>query len=175
MPNWALLLIRVVLSSAFSALITWIGWKLGQRSWALVAFLVSVPVVGFAIARPLIELSHEGLTWLRHSPLHEWEGSYYEFAGVHVRVYELDGRLWFGAPDVIKALGLQASPALMLSQNLRGCRKLSGTGIACLTVEAAEKLVLDHAAPEGARFVNWMRREVVTPWERKRSGALAAR
>ncbi len=175
MPNWALLLIRLALGVTLSVAMTWIGWKLGQKPWALIAFVVSVPAIGIAIARPLVELTHEGFSWLAQHPLKEWEGNYYEFAGVHIRVYELDGRLWFGAPDVIKALGIQASPALMLSQNVRGCSKLSGTGIACLTAEAAETLVLAHAPQDGARFVNWMKRDVVASWERKRSGALAAR
>ena len=165
MPNWALLLVRLVLSVSLSVAMTWIGWKLGQKPWALVAFLASVPVMGIAIARPLVELSHEGLSWMSQHPLKEWEGDYYEFAGVHVRVYELDGSLWFGAADVINAVGIQASPTLMLSQNVRGCRKLPGAGLICLTAEAAEKLVLEHSAPEGGRFVNWMKREVVMPWE----------
>src|SRR5258708_21539216 len=172
MPNWARLLIRVVLSLGLSALVTWIGWKLGQKSWALIAFVCSVPVVGFAIARPLIELSHEGLTWMRHSPMSEWEGSYYEFGGVHIRVYELDGRLWFAGADVIKAVDVQASPNLLMTTNPRGCREIPGTGLACLTAEAVEELLLAHAPPEGGRFINWMKREVLMPWERKRSGAL---
>ena len=175
MPNWALLLIRLVLSVGLSALVTWIGWKLGQKAWALVAFLFSLPVIGFAIARPLIELSHEGLTWMSRSGLRAWEGNYYEFAGVHVRVYELDGQLWFAAADVIKAVEIQASPRLLASTKARGAREIPGAGLVCLTVEAVEELLAAHSPSEGGRFINWMRREVVAPWERKKSGALAAR
>src|ERR1700687_2274127 len=129
MPNWALLLIRLVLSVGFSALVTWIGWKLGQKSWALIAFICSVPVVGFAITRPLIELTHEGLTWLWHSPMREWEGSYYEFGGVHIRVDELDARRWFAPAGVIKAVDVQANPRLLMTTNPRDCREIPGTGL----------------------------------------------
>jgi len=175
MPNWARLLIRVALSFGLSALVTWIGWKLGQKSWALIALVGSIPVVGFAIANPLIELSHEGIAWMWHSGLREWEGHYYEFAGVHIRVYELDGRLWFAGKDVIKAADVQANPRLLMTTNPRGCREIPGTGLICLTAEAVEEVILAQSAPEGGRFINWMKREVLTPWERKRSGALAAR
>src|SRR5436190_22475950 len=103
MPNWALLLVRFSLASAASALVTWIGWKLGQRPWALTAFVFSTPIIGVAIARPMVELFHEGIGWLSAQPLEKWQGNYYEFGGVHVRVYEDDGALWFAAKDVVKA------------------------------------------------------------------------
>src|SRR5260221_13108876 len=88
---------------------TWIGWKLGQRAWALTAFVFSVPIIGVAIARPLVDLFHEGLGWLSAQPLEKWRGNYYEFGGVHVRVFEDDGALWFAAKDVITATGIRAN------------------------------------------------------------------
>ena len=175
MPNWALLLIRLALGVTLSVAMTWIGWKLGQKPGALVAFVISVPAIGIAIARPLVELTHEGFSWLAQHPLKEWEGNYYEFGGVHVRVYEFDGRLWFAAADVIKAVDLQASPKMLMTTNPRGCREIPGTGMVCLTTEAVEELLLAHAPPEGGRFIHWMKREVLMPWERKRSGALSGR
>jgi len=168
MPNWALLLVRLALSSAGCALFTWIGWKLGRLPWALVAFVFSTPLFGVAVARPLVELAHEGLSWLWRQPLDAWSGRYYEFNGVHVRVLEDAGRLWFCADDVVMACELRVVAAA-----LPGLRRVEG--LSCLSLEAFEALHGTHPDHELGRFLLWARREVVTPWERKRSGALVPR
>ena len=103
MPNWVLLVVRLFFSVGAVSIATWVGWKLGQLGWALVAFLFTTPLIGVAIARPLVELVHEGLTWLWRKPHEAWQGRYYEFNTVHVRVVEEDDRLWFCVADVAKA------------------------------------------------------------------------
>jgi hypothetical protein len=160
-----LILVRLVLSGAFAALAAWIGWILGGKPWALIGFLVSVPVIGMAIAKPLIEFFHEGFGWLHAQPLQKWEGNYYEFGGVQVRVFEEDDALWFAAPDVVKATGVKAIPA-----TIPGGREIEKLN--ALPIEAIETLLTTHQSHEAGRFLLWARREVVTPWERKRSGAL---
>jgi hypothetical protein len=169
-PNWALLLVRLFLSLGASAFMTWVGWKLGGRAWALTAFVFSTPVIGVAIARPLVELTHEGFTWLAAQPLREWEGNYYAFGGVQIRVYDEDGALWFVTADVTKATGLPSLP-----RELAAGRVISGTRLKALSIGELEKLLLGHGGPEATRFLLWAQREVVTPWERKRSGALIPR
>src|SRR5437870_12463705 len=96
------LLVRFVFGAAFAAGITWIAWKLGGRPWALIAILITAPTFAWAISRPLIEVMHEGFTWVANQPLERWEGVYYEFASTQVRIFEHRGELWFAAADVIK-------------------------------------------------------------------------
>jgi len=170
MPNWAFLLLRLVLGVAGSALMTWIGWKIGGRTYALIAFVVSTPLIGVAIARPLVELVHEGFGWLAAQPMAKWHGNYYAFADVQVRVYEDDGSLWFVAKDVVKAAGIQAN-----ADTFHEGRILEGPNLRCLSPGEVETLLTSHRCHEGGRFILWMQREVVTPWERKRSGALVPR
>ena len=170
MPNWALFLVRLSLGVAASVAMTWIGWKLGGFSWALIGFVFSTPVIGIAIAKPFVEMMHEGLTWLWHQPMMKWQGIYYEFGGVQVRVIEDDGALWFAAEDVIKATGIKAKAATLLETRL-----IPEFGLACLDIDGVEKVLLRHHSHESQRFVVWARRDVLTPWERKKVGALAQR
>src|SRR5437763_10303467 len=111
--NWALLLARFVLGATACAFITWVGWKLGQRTWALTAFVFSIPLLAVAIAKPLVELVHEGFGWLSDQPMRKYQGSYYAFNNVQVRVIEGDDRLWFSAADVLRACHLRAVPTLL--------------------------------------------------------------
>jgi hypothetical protein len=170
MPNWVLLLVRLVLALAASALMTWIGWKLGQKPWALVALVFSTPIIGAAIARPLVELFHDGLGWLSAQPLDKWQGNYYEFGGVQVRVYEDGGALWFAAKDVVNAVGIHAN-----ADTFHEGKILSGANLRCLSIAEIETLLATHHSHESGRFILWAQREVITPWARKRSGALVPR
>ncbi len=170
MPNWVVFVVRLTLGVAGSALMTWIGWKLGGRTYALIAFVISTPLIGVAIARPLVELAHEGMGWLVAQPMAEWQGIYYEFGGVQVRVYEHEARLWFAAKDVVKACGIEAN-----ADTFHEGRVLEGPNLRCLSAGEVEALLTTHRCHEAGRFILWMRREVTTPWERKRSGALVPR
>lgn len=165
MPNWVFFLVRLFFGVAGSALMTWVGWKLGQREWAMLAFVFSTPLIGVAIARPLVELMHDGMSWLWHHPLQAWEGNYYAFNSVHIRIFDDSERLWFCAVDIVHACHLKALapaiPGVELVENLPS-----------LTIEGVEKFHDGHPHPELARFLLWAKREVVTPWQRKRSGAL---
>jgi len=167
MSHGVLLLVRLALSLGFASALIWIGWKLGGKAWALVALLIAAPSVAWAISRPLIEVIHEGFSWASNQPLARWEGNYYEFAGVHVRVFEHRGELWFAAADVIKSLGLAANADSLLAVHPSGCTTLER--LTCLTLPTLEKFLLANAGPESGRLLLWARREVVGPWEKKRA------
>lgn len=169
-PNWAFLLVRLVLGVAFSAGVTWLVWKVGRgdKGWTLIAFVFTAPAIGVAIAKPLVEFVHEGFGWLSAHPMQKYQGRYYAFNNVQVRVIEGDDRLWFGAADVLKASGIRAAPAL-----LSGVAELDG--VLCLDMAGLQKLHEGFRQPELGRLTVWAQREVITPWERKKSGALAAR
>lgn len=170
MPNWALFLIRLALGIGASVAMTWIGWKLGGRAWALLGFVFSTPVIGVAIAKPLVEMTHDGFTWLWHQPMMKWQGIYYEFGGIQIRVIEDDDTLWFAADDVIRSTGIKAKGGTLLE-----ARVIPEFGLACLDIDGVEKVLLRHRNSEAQRFIVWARREVLTPWERKKTGALAQR
>ncbi len=170
MPNWGFFLARLALGAACSAAMTWGAWKLGGFAWGVIAFLFSAPLIGVAIAKPLVEMIHDGFGWLSAQPLQKWQGNYYEFGGVHVRVIEDEDALWFAADDVIKATGVKAHGATLAESRL-----LPGYSLPFLDIDAVENVLARHRSHESARFILWARREVVTPWERKRSGAMVPR
>lgn len=168
MPNAILLLLRLLASVGAVAAISWIGWKLGGKPWLLVAMVFSSPLIGVAIARPLVELTHEGFGWLWHQPLSEWEGAYYSFNGVHVRIYEHEDTLLFVAQDVLKALGIPQGLVALRSRHLV---RIPGTRLEALSPRALEALLAERTDYEVGRFLLWARREVVAPWEKKRAAA----
>jgi hypothetical protein len=171
MSNGLLLLIRLVLSVAAAAAISWAGFSLGGKAWGLVGFVVAVPIIGFAIARPLIEFVHEGTVWLSQQPMKKWEGNFYAFNDVQVRIFEYKDELWFAAADVLKSTGIAAVPDSLLAIYPEGCRVIPGTRLTCLNMKAVEKFLASHREPEAQRFVLWARREVIAPWTRKREGS----
>ena len=170
MPNWAFLLTRLVLGLAASALMTFGGFKLGGFTFALIGFVFSTPLIAVAIAKPLVEMIEEGFGWLSAQPLKKWQGNYYEFGGVQVRVFEDEDELWFAADDVIKATGISA-----VGGALPDSRLIEEIRLSCLTLGGVEALLARHRSHEAGRFLLWARREVLVPWERKRSGALVPR
>jgi hypothetical protein len=169
MPNWALLLVRLALCAFASALLIWIGQQVEARAGGWIAFVLSIPLYGVALAKPLLGLAGEGMTWLVHQPLRQWEGRYYEFDGVQVRVYEDDDKLWFVAKDVISATRSPEIPGAFLATHSQGCRVLEGTRLQCLDLDTLEKLLRRSRENDAVRFILWARREVETPWERKRA------
>ena len=170
MPNWAFFLMRLSLGLAASAAMTWIGHKLGGFPWAILGFLLSTPVIGVAIAKPLVEMIHDGFGWLWAQPLRAWQGKYYEFNGEQIRVIEDDDVLWFAADDVIRATGIKAKAA-----TLSETRLLPEWNLSCFTMEGLEAVLGRHRNHETQRLILWAQREVQAPWERKRKGSLVPR
>ena len=166
MPNWSFLLIRFTLSVGPVALVTWLLWRF-IGPYAMIAFVMLSPLIGVALAKPLIELSHEGMSWLSQQPLERWEGNYYEFASAQIRIFEHEGDLWFVAADVIKATGIAANADSLLAVYSSGCTTLER--LTCLTMPTLEKYLLANPSPESGRLLLWARREVIGPWEKKKS------
>ena len=167
MPNWALLLFRVALCGMASALFIWIGHQFHPRAGGWIGFVLSIPLYGTALAKPLVEMVEEGFAWLARQPLKAWEGRYYEFNGIQVRVVEDDDKLWFAAKDVLRATGLAEIPQSFLATHRDGCRPIEG--LACLDLDTVEAYLARNPGHEPGRFILWARREVEAPWERKRA------
>ncbi len=112
-PLAATFAIRIAIASALSGLAY---WKMG----GLVVFMLSVPVWGALLAAPIVELLANYFNFARKQPYAAWQGQYYEFQGTQVRIFEIDGALWFCDRDVLHILGKNqtrpcAGPTLKLT------------------------------------------------------------
>ena len=54
---------------------------------------------------------------------------------------------------------------------MAGSRVVPGTRLTALNARALEQMLGKRNEHEAIRFLQWMRREVVKPWERKRERA----
>ena len=166
-PNWVQLLGRLVLALLISAPLLGFLYFLFGKPGLVGGIVVASPLVAKLTARQLIELTHEGFSWLWHQPLKAWEGSYYAFDNVQVRVYEVDGALWFTIKDVLSAVGMRNVPRAFASTHGPQLRRIQGTMLDAVAASGIAPLMAYARDPRGGRFVLWAQREVVAPWERK--------
>lgn len=169
-PNWLFFLVRLLVAAAAVGGFFHTGmWLTGGHVVGSVGFtMLAVPVVGVALAKPIVLLSHEGFSWLWHQPDEKWQGQYYAFNDVQVRVFEDEGELWFVVGDVVTAVGMKAVPASFRAIYPKGSRVLRGTRLTVMNARSLDQLLGRRKEHEAMRFINWMHREVILPWERKK-------
>ena len=173
-PNWLTFLVRLAVSLAVWGAFFWVGMKLsGGLVIGAVGFsLLAVPVFGIALGKPLVLLADEGFSWLWHQPMQKFQGSYFAFNNVQVRIYEgNDGRLWLVAKDVLHAVGMKGVPDSFLAVYPDGTKVLAGTLLTAMDTDSVHHLLDKRNEHESIRFLQWMEREVLKPWERKRERA----
>jgi hypothetical protein len=56
------------------------------------AAVVTVALWGALMAKPIIELGANWFNWARREPYEKWQGNYYEYANVQIRIIELGKR-----------------------------------------------------------------------------------
>jgi len=151
-------------------------WIFSRYLGLVFGLLFSLPLLAWAASRLLVEGTHSGFAWMADKQLEQWEGKYYEFATVQIRIYEYEDELWFSIADIAQATGLRINADSQLAVYQGGCKVLPGTGNrVCMTSPTVEKFIAKHASQETGRFLLWMQREVMMPWERKKIGQLAHR
>lgn len=148
----------------------WFGFKVFGGVGMAIALVLCLPALAWGFSRVAVEGTHLGFKWLADKQLEQWEGKYYEFATVQVRIFEYEDALWFAAADVIKSTGTQMNADSLLAIYPKGCRVLPGN-VTCLDAPTIEKFFATHPGQEQGRFLLWMRREVLAPWEKKRENA----
>jgi hypothetical protein len=152
-----------------------VAWPL-YKGFGIFGILFALPIIAFGAARMIPDLVQGGLIWVSDKQLEQWEGKYYEFATVQIRIYEYEDELWFAIADIAQATGLKINADAQLAVYQAGCRVLPGTGNrVCMTAPTVEKFIAKHPSQETGRFLLWMQREVMMPWDRKKIGQLAHR
>lgn len=171
LPNWVLFLWRLALAALLVTAVAWIGWKFSGRTGLLIGFLLATPLAAALIARYVVELMHEGFSWLWHQPMQEWQGSFYAFDDVQVRIYEHEDQLWFAVADVLTAIDQRRLTGSFLATHSSALLRVPGTRVTALALPGLEALLGPSRDPKAGRLLQWARREVVAPWERKQESA----
>ena len=130
--------------------------------------VLCIPLAAWFASRLLVHGGANAFSWMSHRALDEWDGAYYAFDNVQIRVYEHDERLLFAAEDVLRATGIAPVPAAYLGVHPERFTPIPGTRLAGITAEGVEALVNEHPGHDAGRFLLWAQRDVVRPWERNR-------
>lgn len=166
--NGMVLLGRLALGVAVAAPFVWVAWRISGTPGLMLGIVAATPLVVKLVTRQLIELFHEGFTWLSQQPLKEWEGAYYAFDDIQVRIYEFEGELWFTVPDILAAIGVKRLPPAFLATHRAELRRIPGSRKEALPGRSLPTLLGPLREAKAGRFLLWAQREVMAPWERKR-------
>ena len=169
--NGMVLLGRLALGVAVAAPFVWVAWRIGGTPGLMLGIVAATPLVVKLVTRHLIELFHEGFTWLSRQPLQEWEGAYYAFDDIQVRIHEFEGELWFTVADILAAIGAKRLPPAFLATHRAELRRIPGSRKDALPARSLPALLEPMREANAGRFLLWARREVVAPWERKHGAA----
>lgn len=161
------ILFRLLLCSA----VTYLVW----RKFGTVAFALSAPLFGVALARPIIELAGEFVLSAKQAALADLQGSHYAYHGFRLGISEDEHPYrWISVRDVRKVIPSLPRDTVLRAQfpqDLRHDPDLQGERI---RAEALLAYLHKATEAESIRFRNWLEREVVFPAARMRGGLVAA-
>jgi hypothetical protein len=153
--------IRLSLAFAISGGIYWL-------TKSHVMMVLSLPVWGVLLAKPIVETLETYFDFARKQPWRKWQGHYYEFQGHQIRIYEMDGALWFCDTDIFNALGLKLDPSLQRVYSATEYTVLEGTKLKAFS-EATVLRVISHIRhAEVGKLKFWLEREVIRPHYNKK-------
>ena len=147
------------------AAIAWLAW----RFIGAVGLVVTAPLFGIALAKPLIDLGSELWHRLREHQERNVEGQHYAYHGTPLQVIEDEShRRWVRVSDVRRVVGPTASDGALALSYPNGCRKLGDPPQAHLSDDALIAHLGKHSDPAAIRFRNWAEREIAFPAQRLR-------
>ena len=169
LPNWAGLLSRLLLAAAITwLLIRFATWL--HLPWYAGIVFASVPVAGLLV-KPLMEFTADGFDWLAKAPLEPWQGRYYRFNDVQVRVYEVGGELWFVDRDVCQSCGLPFDLSFGARFPPAHHDRIAGTREWGFSEAGLESFLAPSRETEAGKFLLCARREVLAAHRRKQENA----
>ena len=165
-PDWFNVggkMLFVIVAAIFIGLAL-LAWK----GLGIVGFLLTLPVLAWFASRAIVHGSTGAVGWINRKATSEWEGHYYAFNDVQIRIYESDGRLWFVARDVLQSLEMNDVADSFLARFGDNARLLEREKLTALDADGLQKLLGRRQDHEAVRFLLWMRRDVLMPWEKKK-------
>jgi hypothetical protein len=168
----------IALRTACCGLLSWAAWRLGGPG----VLVVTLPLLGIALARPLLELASALHHEMNRAHWRDVEGRHYAFRGCPVSVVEdPDRRRWIRLADIRAIVGFTASDGALAISYPNGVQRLGRPPELHLSDEALLTHLQKERSPDAIRLCHWVEREIVFPARRERerlgirSAALDAR
>ena len=142
-------------------------------------FVLLIPIVGFLLVAPIMHALSAWYNWQRRQPYAKWQGNYYEFANIQIRIFEVgndesnehgeigSGTLWFCADDVLKVLGRQVTSQLKGLYTNTEYRELTNEKLFAFSEAGIKKILLSSTHHESKRMMLWIEREVIKAHRRR--------
>ena len=137
------------------------------------AILIFFPCA-FMLSKPIIGWSGEIVDFFSRQPLAKWQGNYYQFANVQIRMMEVGRELWVVDADLLRVIG--EKPTLMLESlyDVHEYDTIPDTKLHGFSPQGAEKVLLNSTHLEARRMLMWLQREVYKQHKRKQEVAKMA-
>jgi hypothetical protein len=159
------LLVRIAIRLTLCSVCTWLVW----RALGRVGMVMTLPLFGITLARPLLDLASE----LRH--LTRWlvwrsvQGRHYAYRGVPVQVLEDERHTrWIRAADVRRIVRATASDAALALTYPDGWRLMGSP----LEPHFSDDALITHLAKDSSaktlHFRHWAERAIAFPARRTR-------
>jgi hypothetical protein len=158
-------LLKVAVRLLLCAATSWLVWRNG----GLALLLVTVPLYGVALARPLLDLASELRHHARAAVWRPLEGRHFAFRGSPVQVIEdSEHRRWVRAADVRRIVGYTASTGTLALTYPEGWRAMGQPAEPHFSDEALIAHLAKERSPRALRFRRWAEREIAFPAKRLR-------
>ena len=130
------------------------------------AVLILFPCV-FMLSKPILGWSGEIMDFFSRQPLAKWQGIYYQFANVQIRMMEVGHELWVVDTDLLRVIG--EKPTLMLESiyDVHEYDAIPDTKFHGFSPAGAEKVLRKSDHIESKRMLLWLQREVYKQHARK--------
>jgi hypothetical protein len=153
--------IRLTLCAAFS----WLVW----RALGPVAMVMTLPLVGITLARPLIDLASDIRHQTRALVWHSSQGRYYAYRGIALQVLE-DARhtRWIRAEDVRRIVGSTTSDGALALTYPDGWQMMGNPMQPHFSDVALIVHLRKDSSAKTLHFRQWAEREIAFPARRTR-------
>lgn len=158
----------------YAFLLLWLVRRFGMQA-GLIASLLAAPFIVVALVPALLALFPAYVRWLDERTWRRWQGRYYAFDDRQIRVVDVAGDPWFAATDVLAALDLPKSTSRFASWKQSEFAPLDELGVAGLSTMGVARLVASRTDRHALRFLHWVERDVVLPWQRRRAAKVPFR
>jgi hypothetical protein len=152
-----------VLRTLFCAGVSWLLWRFIGWQTAI----LSVVIWGVLLAKPLLELIATWFNWAKREPYAKWQGNYYEFVNVQIRILVRSDGLWFCARDVLQVIGEKPVRGLENIYSATEYRRFEDERIAAFSERGVERVLRRSRHRDAARMWLWLEREVIKQHYRK--------